>query len=395
MKITLPINPINPFKPIIMGFVLLLAACGGPQQQTSTTDTVTDDYGRTVVVPAHPQRVVSLSPAVTEIIFALGAENLLGWFTGGQAGTTQHLKVGGAILQFNATGKTSGVDGALVLEFELGSANTTSTAAMLKIAGTLKVNAGSSIVVDAGGKGAGTYKLVQAGTLTDNANLPANATVTNCKSGYYGTVVRSGNNLNLVIAAGTPPSTDIAITASAAYVTYPSPKFTVSGTVAVGEGTTTATLHYMLGGGTEQTLALALGADGSFSADIPYASAGDTLVWRVIAENVNGGATATGATASTTTARAADSAATTYVWTGAAGDGKWTTGDYDLQRQGEETFYYPGAFLLRALWDVSQAWNPTATPLPRQKPGAITKQKPDKEKQVKNRNAERQSKKKK
>lgn len=77
------------------------------------------------------------------------------------------------------------------------------------------------------------------------------------------------------------------------------------------------------------------------------------------------------------------------------GDGKWTTGDYDLQRQGEETFYYPGAFLLRALWDVSQAWNPTATPLPRQKPGAITKQKPDKEKQVKNRNAERQSKKKK
>ncbi|MBQ6926215.1 MAG: tyrosine-protein phosphatase, partial [Kiritimatiellae bacterium] len=255
----------------------------------------------------------------------VGAENLLGWFTGGQAGTTQHLKVGGAILQFNATGKTSGVDGALVLEFELGSANTTSTAAMLKIAGALKVNAGSSIVVDAGGKGAGTYKLVQAGTLTDNANLPANATVTNCKSGYYGTVVKSGNNLNLVIAAGTPPSTDIAITASAAYVTYPSPKFTVSGTVAVGEGTTTATLHYTLGGGTEQTLALALGADGSFSADIPYASAGDTLVWRVIAENVNGGATATGATAATTTARAADSAATTYVWTGAAGDGKWTT----------------------------------------------------------------------
>ena len=38
---------------------------------------VTDDYGRTVVVPANPQRVVSLSPAVTEIIYALGAEELL------------------------------------------------------------------------------------------------------------------------------------------------------------------------------------------------------------------------------------------------------------------------------------------------------------------------------
>ena len=60
-----------------MGFVVLLAACGGPQQQTATTDTVTDDYGRTVVIPAHPQRVVSLSPAVTEIMFALGADSLL------------------------------------------------------------------------------------------------------------------------------------------------------------------------------------------------------------------------------------------------------------------------------------------------------------------------------
>ena len=72
-----PINPINPIKPIIMGVVLLFAACGGPQQQAATTDTVTDDYGRTVVIPAHPQRVVSLSPAVTEIIYALGADSLL------------------------------------------------------------------------------------------------------------------------------------------------------------------------------------------------------------------------------------------------------------------------------------------------------------------------------
>ena len=57
--------------------IFLLAACGGPQRQASTTDTVTDDYGRTVVVPAQPQRVVSLSPAVTEIMFALGADDLL------------------------------------------------------------------------------------------------------------------------------------------------------------------------------------------------------------------------------------------------------------------------------------------------------------------------------
>ena len=73
----MPIKPINPIKPIILGLVLLFTACGGPQQQSATTDTVTDDYGRTVVIPAHPQRVVSLSPAVTEIIYALGADSLL------------------------------------------------------------------------------------------------------------------------------------------------------------------------------------------------------------------------------------------------------------------------------------------------------------------------------
>lgn len=61
----------------LLGFILLLAACGGHQGQVAVTDTVTDDYGRTVVVPAAPQRVVSLSPAVTEIMFALGAGDLL------------------------------------------------------------------------------------------------------------------------------------------------------------------------------------------------------------------------------------------------------------------------------------------------------------------------------
>lgn len=61
----------------LLGFILLLAACSGHQGQVAVTDTVTDDYGRTVVVPAAPQRVVSLSPAVTEIMFALGAGDLL------------------------------------------------------------------------------------------------------------------------------------------------------------------------------------------------------------------------------------------------------------------------------------------------------------------------------
>jgi iron complex transport system substrate-binding protein len=39
--------------------------------------TYTDDYGAEVSVPANPKRVVSVSPAVTEIIFALGADSVL------------------------------------------------------------------------------------------------------------------------------------------------------------------------------------------------------------------------------------------------------------------------------------------------------------------------------
>ena len=73
MKIFVPAPP--PSLSLLL--IFLLAACGAPQQQAAITDTVTDDYGRTVVVPAMPQRVVSLSPAVTEIMFALGADDIL------------------------------------------------------------------------------------------------------------------------------------------------------------------------------------------------------------------------------------------------------------------------------------------------------------------------------
>ncbi|MBP5341990.1 MAG: ABC transporter substrate-binding protein [Bacteroidales bacterium] len=65
---------------LLAGVLLTLIACGHSNNQAirqSSNDTVTDDYGRTVVVPANPKRVVSLSPAVTEIIYALGAEDLL------------------------------------------------------------------------------------------------------------------------------------------------------------------------------------------------------------------------------------------------------------------------------------------------------------------------------
>ena len=66
---------------LLTGVLLIFMACScqpsATNHQLPVSDTVTDDYGRAVVVPSQPQRVVSLSPAVTEIIYALGAENLL------------------------------------------------------------------------------------------------------------------------------------------------------------------------------------------------------------------------------------------------------------------------------------------------------------------------------
>lgn len=76
------------------------------------------------------------------------------------------------------------------------------------------------------------------------------------------------------------------------------------------------------------------------------------------------------------------------------GNGVWDTGNYDTHEQAEEVYYYPGGLNLRAMWEVAQTWNIAATPIPKQKPEKITKQKPDKEKTVKNRNAERKNSKK-
>ena len=72
------------------------------------------------------------------------------------------------------------------------------------------------------------------------------------------------------------------------------------------------------------------------------------------------------------------------------GNGKWDAGKYEEQLQAEDTYYYPTELNLRAMWDVEQDWEVNAVPRYKQKPLEITKQKPDKEKTVKNRNAERE-----
>ena len=76
------------------------------------------------------------------------------------------------------------------------------------------------------------------------------------------------------------------------------------------------------------------------------------------------------------------------------GNGVWDTGDYDSQLQPEPVYYHPNALTLKANWEITEEWNPTVRPLAKQKPAKITKQKPDKAKTIKSRNAERENEKK-
>lgn len=54
---------------------LILAACGPAATPTSTpppATVVTDDSGRAVTIQSNPQRIASLAPSITEVLFALG-----------------------------------------------------------------------------------------------------------------------------------------------------------------------------------------------------------------------------------------------------------------------------------------------------------------------------------
>ena len=64
---------------VISLFTMVTVSCNAPSGSPSNQEFVTfvDDYQRTVEVPTSPKRVVSTSPAVTEIIFALHADSLL------------------------------------------------------------------------------------------------------------------------------------------------------------------------------------------------------------------------------------------------------------------------------------------------------------------------------
>jgi len=56
-------------------FMLLSLGCSSSQEEDTIAAsgmTVTDSLGREILVPQNPERIISLSPATTEILFALG-----------------------------------------------------------------------------------------------------------------------------------------------------------------------------------------------------------------------------------------------------------------------------------------------------------------------------------
>ena len=73
------------------------------------------------------------------------------------------------------------------------------------------------------------------------------------------------------------------------------------------------------------------------------------------------------------------------------GNGEWTTGEYDQGRAPEQVYYYPTPIPLKAKWEVNQDWNLNSVPVMKQKPLKLIKQKPDKEKKIRERNKEREA----
>jgi ABC-type Fe3+-hydroxamate transport system substrate-binding protein len=66
--------PFVRLRPIVSSIAVLIAACGRDvADDTARSSLILDDFGDTIVVAAPPARIVSLNPATTELLFALGA----------------------------------------------------------------------------------------------------------------------------------------------------------------------------------------------------------------------------------------------------------------------------------------------------------------------------------
>lgn len=62
---------------VIVAGITLLTGCSEPTQENLSSTTYVDDVGRTVQIKGVPQRIISLSPSNTEMVYALGLEDRL------------------------------------------------------------------------------------------------------------------------------------------------------------------------------------------------------------------------------------------------------------------------------------------------------------------------------
>lgn len=65
--------PVFRFYSYIAAFVVVFAGCRPVERSAQPTDAPRDDYGTPIAIGRAPQRIVSLNPTTTEILFALGA----------------------------------------------------------------------------------------------------------------------------------------------------------------------------------------------------------------------------------------------------------------------------------------------------------------------------------
>lgn len=65
------------FTTVVALLIVLMCGCisGFDENREAEKRSIVDDLGRTVFVPDNPQRILSLAPSVTEILFILGLEN--------------------------------------------------------------------------------------------------------------------------------------------------------------------------------------------------------------------------------------------------------------------------------------------------------------------------------
>ena len=70
-------------------------------------------------------------------------------------------------------------------------------------------------------------------------------------------------------------------------------------------------------------------------------------------------------------------------------NGVWDAGSYEQHQQPEEVYYYPKSWEMKANFEFEETWIVDAVPWDRQKLDEIKKQKPEENKKIANRNAER------